>query len=272
MTVMLTHAPRSTVTHAHSARPQDWSRTVCGLEIRETWAGEMDGGIEPGIPTCKRCAANIDAGFPKQTDAARVADIIADKGAPKFAVGDRVGIITGVQTVDPWVESMGTVVRHTAPWNGQLDYIVSVNGEELLYEAWMLRTLADTLAEACKRAGVPHGTDGYPVIGDPIWAENMRGTGEIFVTLTDPGAVEVARVAREAAEISALITGSPWKPARSPIAEHRARLAERRRSMAAHPAGKGRYSSSTWAAADAWRDRALMVTGDAYRAGMPPVR
>lgn len=240
MTVSLTRSPRSTVTHAHSARPQDWSRTVCGLEIRETWAGEMDGGIEPGIPTCKRCAANIDAGFPKQTDAARVADIIADKGAPKFAVGQWVGIITGVQSGAPWVATVGQVVRYTAPWNGQLDYVVNVDGADFIYEAWMLRAIPET---------VPLAADGLPVQGDPLWNESVRIGKGIVLTCFDVAAVERARVARESADISTLLAGNPWKPAASPIAEYRAHLAERRRSMAAHPAGKGRPNplpGTTW--------------------------
>jgi hypothetical protein len=69
----------------------------------------------------------------------RHADDVAPVPAP-FAVGQRVGIVTGVQSVHgPAVTSYGTVVRTVAPW-GEVEYVVrGDDGAELVYPAYLLR-------------------------------------------------------------------------------------------------------------------------------------
>lgn len=64
--------------------------------------------------------------------------------AEKFTVGQRVGIVRGVQSVDgPHVYMTGVVVRTVAPW-GETEYVVKAeDGSELVYRAYLLRSLTE---------------------------------------------------------------------------------------------------------------------------------
>lgn len=75
--ITLTAAPRSTVTHAIATAGswRDGHITVCGRDITETWAGEMNAGIPDGEPTCKRCAADLAREARAKGEAARMATL-----------------------------------------------------------------------------------------------------------------------------------------------------------------------------------------------------
>lgn len=189
MNILRTAAPRSSVVHAVDGRPGvSLHQTMCGTRIGDEWEGEYT--AEPtGEVSCRRCLPLL------------AVEIAAEEermsAAAKFGIGERVGIVTGVQSVTgPTVTHYGTVVGHRAPW-GEVEYIVKLDdvdgadGSELLYRAYLLRPTA-------------------PLTGtDFLTGETMS----VDIVSTDT--------------LTELLTGNPWKTARA-------------RSMAAHPAGKGR--------------------------------
>lgn len=185
-----TAAPRSTVVHA-----TDGGFTVCGRAIGENWAGEYNEQPTEDV-NCARCIKGCEA-------------VTADLAArAKFAVGQRVGIVTGVQGPNGGtVTRYGTVIGHREFWKGTVEYIVSEDdGSELAYRAYLLsddvsRDVAPITAAAVA-AGIPVGTDGWPIVGHPVWKMNADGTGDLVATIGE------------------------W--------------VKRARSMSAHPAGKGR--------------------------------
>lgn len=117
-----TSAPRSAIVHAVGG-----TFTVCGRRIGEGWAGEYS--AQPaGDVNCARCVKGI---------AAKDAELAA---RAEYAIGTRVGILTGVQSVSgPWVHAYGTVVRHVEFWRGTVEYIVRTDdGAELSYRGFLL--------------------------------------------------------------------------------------------------------------------------------------
>jgi hypothetical protein len=64
-----------------------------------------------------------------------------------FTIGQRVGIVRGVQTRRPAVYMYGTVTRTVTPW-GVTEYVVTLgDGGELVYPAHLLRDATPTARE-----------------------------------------------------------------------------------------------------------------------------
>jgi hypothetical protein len=111
--------------------------------------------------------------------------IALDRTPPLFAVGEAVGIVTGMQAVGgPRVTGTGTVIGYNASWdNAPVDYLVREDrsGEDFVYAGYFLRSVR----QVCESRGIPTAADGWPVIGDPIWQENVNGTGNLITTMMD---------------------------------------------------------------------------------------
>lgn len=138
-----TSAPRSAVIHA-----TDGGFTVCGRQIGEMWAGEYNEQPAEDV-TCARCIKGCEA-------------LTVDLAArAKFAVGQRVGIVTGVQGPNGGtVTRYGTVIGHREFWKGTVEYIVSEDdGSELVYRAYLLSDdlSGDSVGRARSMAAHPAG-------------------------------------------------------------------------------------------------------------------
>lgn len=235
-----TAAPRSTVVHAVNHPDHGSGFTRCGRPIGDNWAGEYT--EQPsGDVTCARCISGVTA------------DQAAIEEAAPIKVGQRVGIYTGLQsTGGKWIGSYGTVTAVHMWWRGSFTWSVRADGESesFAYDAHLITDdlSRDTAAitEAAEAAGIPVGSDGWPVSGHPVWAENARGSGVL---------IEAIRAWGERA---------------------------RARSMAAHPAGKGRaarlsalidggVSANLTAAVNGVRPN-LMPAGMTWVGGMPVTR
>jgi hypothetical protein len=57
----------------------------------------------------------------------------------KFSPGQTVGIVVGVQTGHPHIGKTGTFVREVSLWRDTTDYVVNVDGEELVYSTYLIR-------------------------------------------------------------------------------------------------------------------------------------
>src|SRR5688572_22144301 len=114
----LTSAPRSSVVHVIDGRPGvSLHQTMCGRRIGDEWAGEYN-EAPAGPATCQTCI---------KREAAAQAELEA---AAKFQTGQRVGILTGVQSVGgAFVGSYGTVTAVRAYWNGKASFHVQADGE-----------------------------------------------------------------------------------------------------------------------------------------------
>ena len=140
-----TSAPRSSVIHAVDGRIGiSLHSTRCGIRIGEAWAGEYN--EQPaGDVTCRRCITGCEQ---DQRD--------LESAAP-FAVGDRVGILTGHQSVSgPWVGSVGTVTGIRAFWNGKPSFLVRADGEaeSFVYESWQIvAATTDATCQDCQDTG-----------------------------------------------------------------------------------------------------------------------
>lgn len=180
LTVTLTAAPRSSVIHIIDARPTDFSdgwshQTRCGRRIGDEWAGEYT-EAPAGPATCQRC---IKGAADDQT---------ALETSAKYRVGQRVGLLTGFQSVSgAWIWSYGTVTAVRLYWRNSgpaFHVIADGESEEYVYEAWQLsadvsRDVAP-ITKAARAAGIPVSDDGWPVIGHPVWKMNAAGSGVLL--------------------------------------------------------------------------------------------
>lgn len=230
--ILRTAAARSSVIHAISINGSA-SFTECGTRIGDDWEGEYS-EAPTGPVTCKRCLPHL----PHCTECGVYATHTHDDACPTVAVFG----VTIVAETTPTVRVKFTAGQRV----GLLRGIMDAKGPQVYGYGTVIRVV-----------------------------EYWEGMPE-YVVLTDKG---------EELFTSYLLTAElPLQrceeldrghlcgmPVRTDSLSPRCDTHARARSMAAHPAGKGRYLPATWAAADAWRDRALMVTGEAYRAGMPAV-
>lgn len=208
-----TAAPRSTVVHMVSTGPvRNYSHeTACGRRIGDEWAGEYT--EQPTGPvTCRQCMPAAVAA--EAAEAVRLAETAV------FPIGARVGIVTGVQSVSgPWVYTYGTVTGHVEYWHGVTEYVVDVDGEGFLtFREYLLRS---TSCVCTDRDGFGHRCAAFPAgaaVGDVLADEVPTGTAD-----------EVAAFSRE---LAAVLSPRSWQE----MGHDEARA----RSMAAHPAGKGR--------------------------------
>lgn len=122
-----TSAPRSTVVHVEG---EESGRTVCGRTITDDWSG-MYTECATGPVSCIKCAR-----FAADEEEARR----TDAGEPQYRAGERVGILTGLQSGNPSVGSYGTVIRSEVFWTGTLDYVVHEDGQALptVFPAYLL--------------------------------------------------------------------------------------------------------------------------------------
>lgn len=216
--ITLTAAPRSTVTHAIATAGswRDGHITVCGRDITETWAGEMNAGIPDGEPTCKRCAADLAREARAKGEAARMATLResrASLGVEKLpALGLTVGDGLAGTDGETWTWKIFRTVTAVRV-DGDRVVVTTDDGESRTEWGMMdVVPFATRLRAACDEAGIPTGADGWPVIGHRVYAENAIGSGVILETVRE------------------------WAA--------RARAA----SMAAHPAGKARTAMRSGAA------------------------
>lgn len=164
-----TSAPRSTVVHMINAgETRNYSHeTACGLRIGDTWAGEYD--EEPtGDVTCKRCLPAVDIARLNARVAAKTPDPapVAHPGAV-FAIGERVGIVTGVLSVSgPWVYAYGTVTAHVEYWTGVVEYVIATDdgAEDGVYRGYLLRSHRCVCSDS---DGFGHTCAAYPA-GTPV--------------------------------------------------------------------------------------------------------
>lgn len=202
--------------------------TACGRTIGDDWAGEYT--EQPSGPvTCKRCLPHAEI------HAAEIAAAAADLAT--FQIGDRVGILTGVQSVGgAYVGDHGTVTAHFTEW-GHVDYVVTADGESegYVYNAWQLtREDAPTDAEiaAVTAVAIPVSV-AAAILGNPA-VTDVRVIESARAAVPTGDAETVARVS---ADIAAALSPRSWEE----IGRSEARAA----SMAAHPASKGRTVKMT---------------------------
>ena len=148
-----TAARRSSVVHGIDL--QTASFTLCGRRIGDDWQGEYS-EAPAGPITCKTCLPKVPAPV-----------------APSFTPGQRVGIVTGLQSVSgPWVNRYGTVVGPFNGWQGSDDYVVREDDgtEDMVFAGYLLRPLDDdALASDDVVANVTPIPDGYVAVGGS-WA------------------------------------------------------------------------------------------------------
>lgn len=134
-----TAAPRSAVVHMVAGTGTYLHQTACGRRIGDEWAGEYS--AEPTGPvTCKRCAPIV-----AEIEAEQAAWVAANA---VHAVGDRVGILTGLQSKNgAHVGAYGTVKGAIETWDGVIEYSVIADGETeaFLYRSYLLQR--DTTAD-----------------------------------------------------------------------------------------------------------------------------
>lgn len=218
-----TAAPRSAVVHAVGHPVNGASFTRCDRRIGDTWAGEYTEQPVDDV-NCARCIKGCEA------------DQVAVELAAPIKVGQRVGILTGFQSVGgKFIGSYGTVTAVREYWRNSVTYLVVADGESesFAYDPWQItddtsRDVAPITA-AATAAGIPVGTDGWPIVGHPVWKMNADSTGDLLATIGE------------------------W--------------VKRARSMSAHPAGKGRGTDYRLAIARiiAGEYVADRLTGDSVR-------
>jgi hypothetical protein len=121
-----------------------FTSTLCGREIT-TAAGWVEVQESATCARCERECANIDSdrAYVIETDHAAAIAEDAERfpvASAEFGIGERVGIVRGVQSVKgPQVYASGIVVRYFPAW-GDTEYVVrGEDGQELVYPAFLLR-------------------------------------------------------------------------------------------------------------------------------------
>jgi hypothetical protein len=129
-----------------------FTSTLCGREIT-TAAGWVEVQESATCARCERECANIDSerAYVIETDHAAAIAEDAERfpvASAEFRIGERVGIVRGLQSVNgPQVYMYGTVVRHFTSWNDSTEYVVlGEDGEELVYGAYLLRHVPERIA------------------------------------------------------------------------------------------------------------------------------
>lgn len=191
-----TSAPRSAVIHMCDVTGA--RLTACGLTIGDEWAGEYT--EQPtGDVTCKRCLPHV----------APINAAIA--AAARFAIGQRVGILTGLQSVGgAWVGSIGTVTGYFTGWNSDVDYLVKADGEN---ESYVYRSYLLTEVDDSALASDEVVENVAPVLlvkpAAPVRTDDI-GTGHsvppVLGMLHSPAGIR----ASVAADIERLLSGNPW--------------------------------------------------------------
>jgi hypothetical protein len=121
-----------------------FTATLCGRTVTtaDGWGEVFE------CATCSRCEV-VNADIESARDAllwVAYDEAMAEqttRAARTFTVGQRVGILTGFQSVTgAWVASYGTILRPFEGWHGAEMWTVQGDdgGEPLVYEAWQLRS------------------------------------------------------------------------------------------------------------------------------------